>query len=366
MKASPAIVESSPRRESYQGNPCLEPIVMRREMNPNQQDAMEALRGLLHRQHRYYTPSERYLVHCPQGESSSLVTENWRRKICEWIFEIVDHFNFDRDLVTIALRFLDRSISKSSTAPVDKREYQLAAVTSLYLAVKLHGNARSSSGNRLHLGLPTLIELCRGIFTEDIIQESERKLASLLDWHLNPPTPLQYIVYFLRLCPQWSASAPLEEPSHRTFATAAYDTAKYLTEIASFSLDLAFESDAGSIAYACLLGTVSIVQTTVQIPADAHRTWMSRLREVDSSFHPYNETIVMTHSRIRELSPELFDRVQEPQVVSDEIAPRTKRTRESLSPSCVIDGVSGDDLAFKRYRNMNDMEDALSESSDPS
>jgi len=326
-----------------------------------------SLRGLLRRQQRYYTPPKTYLVHGPQGETSStLVTETWRRRICEWIFEVIDHLNFDRDLVTIALEFLDRSISRSSRVPIDRREYQLAAATSLYLAVKLHGYASSTSGTKLHLTLPSLVELCRGIFTEDMLQESERKVASSLDWHLNPPTPLQYIIYFLRLCPQWSVSALLgDESSHRTFTMAVDDTAKYLTEIASFSLDLAFESDAGSIAYACLLGAVSVVRTTVSIPADAYRTWLYRLREVDSSFHPYNEAIMKTHSLIRELSPELFERVQEPRVVHDEMSPRVKRTRESASPSCVMDEALGDSSVFKRYRNTDDMEEALSESSDP-
>ncbi|KAI2503763.1 Cyclin [Fragilaria crotonensis] len=57
-------------------------------------------------------------------------------------FEVVDHFEFDREVVSIALSYLDRVVSmktKHSGEPMHRRDFQLVAVTCLYLAIKLHG-----------------------------------------------------------------------------------------------------------------------------------------------------------------------------------------------------------------------------------
>jgi hypothetical protein len=269
----------------------------------------------------------------------------------------VDHFNFDRQLVGIALDFLDRSVSRSSIGPVSKREYQLSAIASVFLAVKLHSDTRSNSGGRLQLGLSTLVELSRNIFSEDLIQDAERKITSLLDWHLNPPTPLQYITYFLRLLPRSSSEVGLHgEYSHREFLTAVYDNAKYLAEVASFSLVLAFRTDASTVAYASLLSAVSIVEATMRIPPEAHRIWLQSLNDIHSSFTPFDPTVQMAQRIIRELCPTMFVHFREPQVITPKMD--QKRSQDRLSPTCVRDFTPVDESPTKRHRT-DDMEDAL-------
>ena len=76
----------------------------------------------------------------------------WRRRIASWMYDVVDHFKYDRNVVSIALRFIDqyvshlllrsnnkKSSSGSSGPVVKRRHFQLIAVTSLYLAIKVHG-----------------------------------------------------------------------------------------------------------------------------------------------------------------------------------------------------------------------------------
>jgi Cyclin, N-terminal domain len=264
------------------------------------------------------------------------------------MFEVVDHFNFDRELVGIAMDFLDRSVSRSSVGPVGEREYQLSAIASVFLAVKLHNGLRSDSGGRLQLGLGTLVELSRRNYTEDLIQEAERKIASSVDWYLNPPTPLQYITHSLRLLPRWSDSGPLGMSSYREFVTAVYDTAKYLTEVASFSLALAFEADASTIAYATLLSATSIVEATMQFPQDAHRDWLERLRDVHHTFTPSNATVQMAQRRIEELCPGSFLHSKQPEVIAPE--GDQKRARDSRSPTCVQDYITAHESPTKRHR----------------
>ena len=90
------------------------------------------------------------------------VNEDWRSKICEWSYQVIDHFNYDREIVAVSLSYLDRYLCKR---PVNKRTFQLVAMTTLYLACKLY------DPNKLRMS--SLIELSRGYFTEEHITAME-------------------------------------------------------------------------------------------------------------------------------------------------------------------------------------------------
>ena len=67
--------------------------------------------------------------------NANFMSESWRDKICEWAYNIVDYFNYDRELVFICMNFLDRYAMKRR---VDTKTYQLAAITALFLVVKIY------------------------------------------------------------------------------------------------------------------------------------------------------------------------------------------------------------------------------------
>ena len=87
------------------------------------------------------------------SQSSYDINETWREKICEWSYQVVDHFDFSREVVMIAMNFLDRYLASRS---VNKKVFQLAAMTSLFLAIKLNEPGK--------LTMPAMIELSRGFF----------------------------------------------------------------------------------------------------------------------------------------------------------------------------------------------------------
>ena len=102
----------------------------------------------------------------------------WRSKICEWSYRVIDHFRYDREVVSVAMNYFDRylvlvgrrnTVSGTETANgaagansgvgsglrlstatgarsaavienIDSRTYQLAAMTALYVATKLHAD----------------------------------------------------------------------------------------------------------------------------------------------------------------------------------------------------------------------------------
>jgi lipoyl(octanoyl) transferase len=95
--------------------------------------------------------------------SASGINEVWREKICEWSYQVIDHFDFSREVVSISIHYLDRYLS---ARPVNKKVFQLAAMTSLYLAIKLYEPAGT-------LSMKSMIELCRGFFLVEQMEEME-------------------------------------------------------------------------------------------------------------------------------------------------------------------------------------------------
>jgi lipoyl(octanoyl) transferase len=96
------------------------------------------------------------------GMSASGINEVWREKICEWSYQVIDHFDFSREVVSISIHYLDRYLS---TRPVNKKLFQLAAMTTLYLSIKLY-----EPGN---LSMKSMIELSRGYFLVEQMTEME-------------------------------------------------------------------------------------------------------------------------------------------------------------------------------------------------
>ena len=78
----------------------------------------------------------------PNSNNSKMMTmmrmmnENWREKICEWEYRVIDHFDFNREVVAVSLSYLDRFLCTSRS--VTKKGFQLAAITCLYMAIKLY------------------------------------------------------------------------------------------------------------------------------------------------------------------------------------------------------------------------------------
>ena len=101
----------------------------------------------------------------PSNFSAAGVKENWRSHICEWLYQVIDHFDYDREIVAMSMNYLDRYLCKR---PVNKRTFQLLAITSLYLACKVY---HQNNGSKLRMS--SLIKMGRGNFTEEHITAME-------------------------------------------------------------------------------------------------------------------------------------------------------------------------------------------------
>jgi Cyclin, N-terminal domain len=85
--------------------------------------------------------------------STSGINDIWREKICEWSYQVIDHFDFSREVVSVSIHYLDRFLA---TRSCNKKEFQLAAMTTLFLAIKLYEPGK--------LSMHSMIELSRGYF----------------------------------------------------------------------------------------------------------------------------------------------------------------------------------------------------------
>jgi Cyclin, N-terminal domain len=90
------------------------------------------------------------------SSSPSGINEVWREKICEWSYQVIDHFDFSREVVSISIHLLDRYLA---TRTVNKKVFQLVAMTTLFLSIKLNEPGR--------LTMASMIELSRGCFQVD-------------------------------------------------------------------------------------------------------------------------------------------------------------------------------------------------------
>lgn len=116
-----------------------------------------------------------------------------RIAMCEWCYRVVDYFGARRELVEISMNYLDRLLDKFNC---DRTAYKLAAITSMYLAIKLF--------NQKNLTLRSLSMLSRGEFSVANIEEMEKIMLQALSWNLYPPTSFSFIYQFYSLLPSIS------------------------------------------------------------------------------------------------------------------------------------------------------------------
>ena len=136
--------------------------------------------------------------------SSRPLTAADRIKVVDWYYGVVDHCEFDRETVSIAMEMVDRflsvaSSSKSSNECVlaqdilcgDRGTYQLVAMSALYIAIK--------TKEQVAFGSDAFAVLSRGMYTAQEIEAMEMTILRTLSWRVNAPTSVQVANHILSL-----------------------------------------------------------------------------------------------------------------------------------------------------------------------
>ena len=192
------------------------------------------------------------------GHSLVPALQDWRVQIAQWFFKVADSLSMSREIVAVAVSYLDRYLSTldDPAAALSRRQFQLVCLTCLYTATKLYD----------HKILPpvSIVNLSRGCFTSADIEATERKILDALRWRLSPPTPLTFARHLLLLLPRSSVSRPVR----RTIS----DVAKYLTELSV--IDYAFVGrKASSVGLAAVLTAMDVATYEFELSAEDRRAF---------------------------------------------------------------------------------------------
>ena len=272
------------------------------------QETIDQISVMLQQERSYYGSCYDYLSNLQDAasseNSSEHIIEGWRRTICEWSFEVVDHYGFDREVVSIALNYLDRVIAdttkKTGGAPVPRKDFQLVAVTTLYLAIKLHGEIESMEGAPRKLWIDAFVK--SGLFSIESIEAKERSILTALEWRVNPPTTVAFIASLLRLLPETFKHLPL----HESMASSIFEMAKYLTELSVCVSAFSFQFTFSEIAYAAILCSIDALRDSVPFPHEARMAFLNFVAGL-TSLSLNKASVRRACTMLMEICPSVFD-----------------------------------------------------------
>lgn len=221
----------------------------------------------------YRVPFVPCQTHCNHSDGGRHPFGEWRRKITQWSFKVIDHFKIDREVVSSAMNILDRYLATGISTDyemgvcpcpecqntVDSRTFQLAAMTSLYLAMKASDSGEDHSSSCRKIRLQSFIELSRGQFSADDILAMEREVLRDLQWKVYPPTPMTAVSYLLRLMPSHMALPYSFRKSYDLVLHVLHELSRYLTELSVCLGSVCVAHTPSQIAYASILLSMELL-----------------------------------------------------------------------------------------------------------
>lgn len=161
--------------------------------NKRTQDALERIDAMRSHEVKTTTP-------CVVNYITPTVNATCRRLMIDWCFTVIDAFGLNRDTVGMAMSIVDRYLSSNKGKSYEARNctkiFQRSVITSLYMAIKIH--------EPTVLGLPLLVRLCRGVYTESEIIATEIEILSALEWrvYIASMSIMEYVRHYVALFPE--------------------------------------------------------------------------------------------------------------------------------------------------------------------
>jgi len=246
---------------------------------------LDQLMALLVTEQKYTVPH--IACRASPDDCERLPYGEWRRKIVQWCFKVVDHFRLDREVVSSALNMLDRHLASKSVSRnfgdfcpcpscqrcVDSRYFQLAAMTCLYLAMKVNAdNGEEILSPIRKLRLMSFVELSRGQFSAEDIMDMEAVLLWDLKWKVYPPTPMAAVSYLMRLMPMHQDVPLNTRKRYDLVLHVLHELARYLTELSVCLGSVCFTHSASEVAYAAILVSMDLL-TFSALPTEVRDTF---------------------------------------------------------------------------------------------
>jgi hypothetical protein len=142
------------------------------------------------------------------------VDESSRTAMITWLCQISDALSLNRETVGLATSFLDRFLSSQTKSAEqalnDRHKFQLAAITTFYIAVKIN--------EPVQLRIDLLVKLCRNFYDQHVILSMEKDILFSLEWRISSPTTLDFVRQALALLPS-TESCDLEKAEQYVFSS---------------------------------------------------------------------------------------------------------------------------------------------------
>jgi hypothetical protein len=127
--------------------------------------------------------------------SRDTLDQSARTAMVQWIQQVQKTLSLNPETVWIAMSYFDRYLSsgrgKSQSVLKSRCQFQLAAITCFYTAVKIY--------EPVVLGIDMLCTICRGTYTEADVEEMEKDILKALGWKVACHTPLDVARHLLEL-----------------------------------------------------------------------------------------------------------------------------------------------------------------------
>jgi Cyclin, N-terminal domain/Cyclin, C-terminal domain len=308
------------------------------DCQPDQAITMENIGFMEDQIGALFSQERSYHIHrntCNDGSSKQgrielifLPKEEWRKKICEWSYRVVDHFRIDREVVAISINLLDRYLYSQQAfkqTHIDSHAFQLAAVSALYLTMKVHAmddgaiskNTPTIARGRRKMRLSSMVELSRGQFTADDICCMEGQILATLSWKVNPITTSNFVDNFLRLMPPHSMVSVDCQSTYNLSQHVLHDLSRYVSELAVCDVMISCTYLPSKIAMACIFLSMDEFNLTAfpwKVRNEFHATLL-KFYNCNSGSTPWNRDDDIEISQLMEALSFSF----RPQILMNEV-----------------------------------------------
>lgn len=257
---------------------------------PAAEDAVERIAVMQEQETDSYRHHD-YIASVGKSGGKARVDRLCRVKMVEWCYQITDYCKFRRETVAICFSYLDRFLASPSpraTEAIQSRKvYQLAAMTTLYIATKLF--------EPMTMDTVLLSTLSQGVYSEREITDMEREILQALGWKMNGPTARDFISHMLALLPK---SAYYYDES--TLIT-LLDFSKFQADLAVSDYELSLEKTF-TVAIASLLNSMEGIGEKL-LPAQERFHFLGVLAQ-ETAVDPFSVEVNVVRDRLLELFAE--------------------------------------------------------------
>lgn len=221
-------------------------------------------------------------------EHERVIDRDARSKMVEWSHQVNDFFKFQRETVAMATNYLDRFLATSNPRACRalrcKKEFQLASMTTLYIAIKLF--------EPLAVDAELLAQISHGCYLADDITEMEEEILTSLSWRMNGPTAHAFIGHIMALLP------PSAYARKKTTVMTLLDFSTFQADIAVTDYDLALQKPS-AVALAAIMNSIEGVEEHL-FPARCRYQFLQLIAR-ETGMNPFSIEINAVRARLLKL-----------------------------------------------------------------